>query len=51
MLIANAKSLSHDFFQLLYSHVKRESTKVAHSLARHAIIVSGFIVWIESIPP
>ena len=51
LLIANAKSVSHDFFQLLYSHVKRECTKVTHSLARHAIIVSSFIVWIESVSP
>ena len=51
LLIANAKSLSPDFFQLRYSHVKKEGNKITHNLTRHAITVSEFIVWIKSVPP
>ena len=51
LLIANAKSLSYNFFQLRYSHAKRESNKVAHSLSRYAITISNFIVWMEFVPP
>ena len=39
------------FIQLRYSHVKREGNKVAHKLARHAICISDFSVWMEDIPP
>ena len=39
------------FNQLLYSHVKRESNKVAHKLARHAFCISDFLVWMEDVPP
>ena len=42
LLIADAKSLSHDFFQLRYSHIKKEGNKVTHNLARHAITVLNF---------
>ena len=51
LLIANAKSLSPDFFQLRYSHVKKEGNKITHNLTRHAITVSEFIVWIKFVPP
>ena len=44
LLIADAKSLSHNFFQLRYSHAKRECNKVAHSFSRYAITISDFIV-------
>ena len=36
LLIEDAKSFSLDFFQLRYSHIKREGNKVTHSLARHS---------------
>ena len=39
------------FNQLLYSHVKREGNKVAHKLARHALCISDFSVWIEVVSP
>ena len=41
----------HDFFQLCYSHVKRKGNKATHNLARHAITIFEFIVWIECVPP
>ena len=39
------------FNQLLYYHVKREGNKVAHKLARHALCISDFSVWMEDVPP
>ena len=51
LLIADAKSLSLDFFQLCYSYVRREGNKVSHSLARCAVTVFDFIVGMKSAPP
>ena len=39
------------FNQLLYSHVKRDGNKVAHKLAKHALCISDFSVWIEVVSP
>ena len=43
------------FFQrfdtMLYSHTKREGNSVAHNLARYAISIPNFLVWMENIPP
>ena len=39
------------FTELHYFHVKREDNIVAHKLARHAICVLNFTMWIEDIPP
>ena len=49
-LIEDVKFSSRCFSQLLYSHVRREGNKIAHSLARHAINVY-LTVWMEDIPP
>jgi len=32
------------FYQLHYSHVRREGNKVVHSLARHALEITEFVV-------
>ena len=50
LLIVDAKSFALDFYQLHHSYVKREWNKVTYSLVRHAITISDFIVWMESIP-
>ena len=50
LLIVDAKSFSIDFYQLHYSYAKREWNKVTYSLVKHAITVSDFIVWMESVP-
>ena len=39
------------FYQLCYFHVRREGNKVAHSLARHALEITDFVVWMEDVPP
>ena len=50
-LIDDVNILSRYFSKLHYSHTKREDNKIAHKLARHAINVSSFVIWMESIPP
>ena len=37
LLVEDAKILSQQFDQMLYSHIKREGNFVAHGLARYAI--------------
>ena len=37
--------------QLRYSHIKREGNKIAHSLARYAIEISNFVVWMKDVSP
>ena len=38
------------FRRLLYSHVKRNGNSVAHNLAKHAICIPDFQVWIKDVP-
>ena len=49
--ILDALSQSGSFTKLLYSHTKREGNKLAHSLARHAINVNDYVVWMKDVPP
>ena len=39
------------FYQLHYSHVRREGNIVAHSLAIYALEITDFIAWMEDVPP
>lgn len=50
LLIGDANNLAQKFDELLYSHTKRKGNTLAHSLARHAIGISDFLVWIEDNP-
>jgi len=50
LLVEDAKNLSPKFDELLYSHTKRESNILAHSLARYAIGILDFLVWKEDVP-
>ena len=50
-LIYDALSQSGSFTKLLYSHTKREGNKLAYSLARHAINVNDYVMWMEDVPP
>ena len=42
LLIEDAKSLSHCFDELLYSHTKRKCNALAHSLTRYAVGIPNF---------
>ena len=35
---------------LLYSHIKRNNNAVAHSLAKNALCIQDFQVWMEDVP-
>ena len=50
LLIEDAKRLSHSFDELCYSHTKRECNVLAHNLARYAVSIPNFIVWMEDVP-
>ena len=47
--INDAKVYSNSFFKLQYSHTRRECNTVAHNLARYAIDIPYFIVWMEDV--
>ena len=51
LFIDEVKSLSSQFVKLLYSHIFREGNSLAHGLARHAIGIPDFLVWMEDVPP
>ena len=35
---------------LLYSHIKRHDNEVAHSLAKNALCIPNFQIWMEDVP-
>ena len=51
LLVEGVKKLFQNFEQLLYSHTMRAGNYVTHSLARYAIGISDFLVWMENVPP
>ena len=51
LLMEDIKFHATSFIQLCYSHVRREGNKVVHKLARHALYISDFSVWMENVPP
>ena len=51
LLIADAKFNSRCFNHLLFSHTKRECNSIAHVLARFAVNILDFLVWMEDVPP
>ena len=50
LLIEDTKRLSHSFDELCYSRTKRECNTLAHNLARYAVRIPDFLVWIEKVP-
>ena len=50
MLIEDIRGSYSLFTQLHYSHVNREYKKVAHSLAKYAMHILDFLVWMEDVP-
>ena len=51
LLINDAKYYSNTFEKLLYSHVTRDYNSLAHSLAKYAINIQNFLVWMEKALP
>ncbi|KAL0017323.1 hypothetical protein SO802_004392 [Lithocarpus litseifolius] len=50
LLVEDVKVFSIRFRTLLYSRTQREDNKVAYRLVKHAIHVSDYVVWMESVP-
>ena len=50
LLIEDVKRVANSYVRLLYSHVKRNGNRVAHSLAKNAIRIPNFQVWMEDVP-
>ena len=44
------KRVASSFERLVYSHVKRNGNKVAHSLAKNALCIPDSQVWMENVP-
>ena len=44
------KVFANNFVRLLYSHIKRNGNRVAHSLTRNALYIPNFQVWMEDVP-
>ena len=49
-LINDVSLFSSLYSELSYSHIKRDGNKVAHSLARLALITPGCTVWMKDVP-
>ena len=49
LLLEDAKFLSKQFDELLYSHTKREGNRLAHSQARYAVGIPDFLVRMEDV--
>ena len=43
--------LLHEHEKQNYFHTKRKGLKFAYSLARHAIHISDYVMWMDFVPP
>jgi len=50
LLPEDVRMVSQRFDTMLYFHTKREGNSLAHSLARNAINILDFLVWMEDVP-
>ena len=50
LLVDDVKRVAISFERLLYSPVKRNDNRVAHSLAKNALRILDLQVWMEDIP-
>ena len=50
LLVEDVKEYGKKFRRVLYSHVKRNGNSVAHNLAKYALRISDFQVWMEYVP-
>ena len=49
-IIYGIQSSTHDVRKVLFSHVCRNGNKHAHMLAKHAICIGDFVVWMDENP-
>ena len=49
-IIYGIQSSTHDVRKVLFSHVCRNGNKPAYLLAKHAISIVDFVVWMEENP-
>ena len=50
LLLEDVRNLSQHFDELRYSHTMRKGNYLAHSLARYAVGIPDFLVWMEDVP-
>ena len=50
LLLEDVRILSQQFDELHYSHTKREGNSLAYSLARYAVSIPDFLVWMKDVP-
>ena len=50
LLVDDVKRVANSFERLLYSHVKRNGNRVAPSLAKNALCIIDFQLWMEDVP-
>ena len=50
LLVGDVKMVAYSFERLLYSRVKRNGNRVAHSLAKNALRIPDFQIWMENVP-
>ena len=50
LLAEDVKLFANNFVRLSYSHIKRNGNSVTHNLAKHAIRIPDFQVWMEDVP-
>ena len=50
LLVDDVKWVASSFERLVYSHVKRNSNRVAHNLAKNALHILDLQVWMEDVP-
>ena len=46
----DVKLVANSFVSLSYSHIKRNGNSVTHNLAKYAIHIPDFEVWMEDVP-
>ena len=50
LLIEDVKMFANNFVRFLYTHVKRNDNRIAHSLAKNALCIPDFQVWMKDVP-
>ena len=49
LLIEDVKMFANNYVRLLYSHIKRNGNKLAHSLAKNALCILDFQICMEDV--